>query len=389
MQHFRNYGATGRASFLPTEEHRDLWQYLRRRHRDGTHIVMYGMGNGADKILAICDRYGIEVSDFFASDGFVRGHLFHGKTVLSYSDVKEKYGTDGMIVLLSFATSRPEVLENIERIASECELYAPDVPVFGDNLFDSDFYAQNLDSIRTARELFADEESKAVFDSVIAFKLSGRIDLLRATESTPEDAYKNILRAKRFSVSADLGAYNGDSIRELLGHAQNLSDIIAFEPDRRNFKKLSEYSENESRCRIRPINAGAWSEKTVLEFDDSGNRNANLARNTSSVLLDGAKKIKIKSVEADTLDRVAVELGLENLDYIKYDVEGSEKEALLGSQQIIRDRAPALLVSLYHRSEDIFSLPIMLSRMQPRYKFYLRRMAGIPAWDINLYATVT
>lgn len=388
MQYFTNYSATGRAEFMPTEEHRDLWQYLRRRHLDGAHIVMYGMGNGADKILAVCERYGIEVSDFFASDGFVRGHLFHGKTVLSYSDVKEKYGTDGMIILLSFASARPDVIENIERIAAECELYAPDVPVFGDTLFDSDYYTQNLDSIRTVRELFADEESKRVLDGIIAFKLSGRIDLLRATESSAEDAYKNILHTERFCTAADLGAYNGDTIRKLLEYAPNLTDIIAFEPDRRNFKKLSDYSENEPRCRIHPINAGAWSEKTVLEFDDSGNRNANLARNTSSVLLDGAKKIKIKSVETDTLDRVAAELGLENIDYVKYDVEGSEKEALLGSQQIIRDNAPALLVSLYHRSEDIFTLPIMLSRMQPRYKFYLRRMTGIPAWDINLYATV-
>ena len=69
---------------------RDLWEYLSAQK--DKKIVMYGMGNGADKILAVCERYGIEVSDFFASDGFVRGHLFHGKRVLSYSEMKEKYG---------------------------------------------------------------------------------------------------------------------------------------------------------------------------------------------------------------------------------------------------------------------------------------------------------
>ena len=37
------------------------------------------------------DSLGIEVSDFFASNGFVRGHSFHGKTVLSFSQIKEKY----------------------------------------------------------------------------------------------------------------------------------------------------------------------------------------------------------------------------------------------------------------------------------------------------------
>ena len=59
---------------------KDLWQYLAEA---GKPIVMYGMGNGADKILAVCEAKGIEISDFFASDGFVRGHSFHGKKVLS------------------------------------------------------------------------------------------------------------------------------------------------------------------------------------------------------------------------------------------------------------------------------------------------------------------
>ena len=59
---------------------KDLWQYLAESDKP---IVMYGMGNGADKILSVCEAKGIEIKDFFASDGFVRGHSFHGKKVLS------------------------------------------------------------------------------------------------------------------------------------------------------------------------------------------------------------------------------------------------------------------------------------------------------------------
>ena len=85
---------------LPIKE--DLFTYLKHTEKP---IVMYGMGNGADKILAALTERGIEIADFFASDGFVRGHSFHGKTVLSYSAVKEKYGIGNFIVLLSFASS--------------------------------------------------------------------------------------------------------------------------------------------------------------------------------------------------------------------------------------------------------------------------------------------
>ena len=74
------------------------------------------------------------------------------------------------------------------------------------------------------------------------------------------------------------------------------------------------------------------------------------------------------------------------MDYIKYDVEGAEAEALMGSRRIIERDAPALLVSAYHRSSDLFRLPLLVHGLNPRYKLYLRRMAGVPAWDINLYA---
>ena len=73
-------------------------------------------------------------------------------------------------------------------------------------------------------------------------------------------------------------------------------------------------------------------------------------------------------------------------NYIKYDVEGAEKEALLGSLETIKAHRPALLVSAYHRSEDIFELPLLLNTLEPSYKLYLRRYPYIPAWDLNLLA---
>ena len=75
-----------------------------------------------------------------------------------------------------------------------------------------------------------------------------------------------------------------------------------------------------------------------------------------------------------------------SVDFIKYDVEGAETEALLGSREIIKTNAPALLVSAYHRSADLFRLPLLVHELDPAYRLYLRRAPGVPAWDINLFA---
>ena len=344
-----------------------LWERLRETEKT---VVMYGMGNGADKILAVCERYGVTVSDFFASDGFVRGHSFHEKRVLSYSEVKEKYGAENIIVLLSFASSLPDVLENFRRIAAECEMYAPDVPVCGDELFTYEFARAHAEEIRRAYGLLADDESRRIFENTLAYKLTGDISYLFMAESDKDEVYRSLLHADEIRTYADLGAYNGDTVRELMTYAPDLSEVVAFEPDRRSFRKLSEFCDTLTHPAVEKINAAAWSERATLTFGDEGNRNSGLFAKGKSV-----------EVAAISLDEV---MGGRAVDYVKYDVEGCEREALIGSTKTIRSCKPRLLVSAYHRSEDVFALPLQIAAMRPDYKIYLRRYPYVPAWDLNL-----
>ena len=68
------------------------------------------------------------------------------------------------------------------------------------------------------------------------------------------------------------------------------------------------------------------------------------------------------------------------------DVEGCEREALWGASQTIAHFSPKLMVSLYHRNEDIFALPLLIRRLNPNYDLYIRHQLYIPAWETNLYA---
>lgn len=351
----------------------DLWQTLAATNK---HIVMYGMGNGADKILAVCERYGIEVEDFFASDGFVRGQIFHGKKVIAFADVLEKYGAENTVVLVSFASSLPDVMKAIAKVAAVCETYIPDVPVKGDTLFCEEYENEHRAELDAACALLADERSREVFRGVVEFRRTGRLDVLKATENDRSAVMQELLHLDDYSVAMDVGAYDGDTARELIEFCPNIERIIALEPDRRNFRKLGAYAEDEAR--VTPVNAAAWSERTTLIFDDSGNRNAGVDADGTA-----RRTIEVKAVALDEL----VAQG-ERVDYIKYDVEGSERQALEGSARIIREQKPDLLISLYHRTEDLHELILQLHDLCPQYRLYVRRYPYIPAWDLNLYATV-
>ena len=88
----------------------NVWDFLKK---DGKPVMIYGMGNGAEKIISTLNTYQITVSEIFASDEFVRGHSFLGYKVLKYSEVCEKY--DDFNVVLAFATHLENVIENIKK----------------------------------------------------------------------------------------------------------------------------------------------------------------------------------------------------------------------------------------------------------------------------------
>ena len=346
----------------------DIWTSLKSSPNP---ILIYGMGNGADKIISVFERYGIEYSDVFASDGFVRGHNYRGKRVLSYTEACEKYGSFDIVV--SFGSRLPDVMEKIYSLESKHKVYAPDVPVCEGEIFNEEFFDAHCQELFDSRELFADERSKEVFDEVVRFKLTGKLCYLKSTECS-ESETDACLRFENYKTYVDLGAYNGDTVKKYTALCPSIKEIYAFEPDKRNFKKLSLYCEELSAINTTLLNCAAYSSDTVLEFAASGNRN-------SSAASQGSFQHKTVEIEAKALDSVC-----KSADFIKFDVEGMEFEALLGCRNLISNCQPDLLVSMYHKSEDLFKLPLLLKELNPSYKLYLRRLPYIPAWDLNMYA---
>ena len=167
---------------------RELWSYLKQTDKP---IVLYGMGNGADKIIAVLESNKIPFHGIFASDGFVRNKIFHSHKISTYNELLEKYGQ--MIVLLCFGSSLPDVIKNIKKIAAEQELYAPEVPVIGGGLFTKEYYETNKDAFDFVRSRLADQISVKTFDNIIKYKLSGKIDYLFECEVSTDEPYYSFL----------------------------------------------------------------------------------------------------------------------------------------------------------------------------------------------------
>ncbi len=351
----------------------DVWETLKNESRP---IVIYGMGNGADKLLTQFEKYNIKYADFFASDGFVRGHTFHGVRVKTLSEIEALY--HDFVIVLSFASNREEVLSLFLSLDQKYDLYIPDMPVAKNVYFTRDFYNENYEKMRLAYDSFQDELSKNLFASILHFKLSGRLADLLSFTSKKSEIY-DLLREKPIHSVLDGGAYNGDTAKEFLSEFEKLDRIYAVEPDPKTYKRLlrfvERYQEENPLCthKILPSNVALSYADDELYLYASGNRNTSL--NGSSY---EHKALLVPVRKIDTL------LCGEDVDLIKLDVEGEEQNALLGAEKTIDLCHPALLVSLYHSSEDIFSLVLYIKERFPSYRLYLRRTLCVPAWEIDL-----
>ena len=72
-----------------------------------------------------------------------------------------------------------------------------------------------------------------------------------------------------------------------------------------------------------------------------------------------------------TIDRVAGESGVERIDFVKMDIEGAERLALIGAGETLRRFRPRLAISVYHRIDDLRWIPAWLDALGLGYRLYL------------------
>ena len=366
-----------------------MWQKLKEEKKP---VVLYGTGDAAEKIIKELDARGIRVSGIFASDGFVRDRSFAGHKVRSYSQCCEEYGK--MCVILCFGSHRPDVMENIVKISREQDLYAPDLPVAGDGLFDRVYYDSNRALFEKVRSLLADEESRSVFDKVIEYKLTGMIDPLLEC-STPESDNWDLLFTGRINEDLqkriegagskdltflDLGAYTGDTAELFLRKCGGKANIIAVEPEKRNFRKLSENLQSRTNTELVHACIGECDGEAL--FEKGTGRGGSKVMQTSGAFAHPAGRYL--SVPQRRIDSI---MSGRRADIIKMDIEGAEAAAIKGGEATIKAYAPNMLVAAYHRTEDLFAIPLQVLSIVPEYSVYLRKDPCIPAWGVNYFFT--
>lgn len=170
----------------------------------------------------------------------------------------------------------------------------------------------------------------------------------------------------------DAGCYDGSDTVKYFENMNSDAQVYAFEPDKENYKNcktmLSDYHS------VKLYQMGLGEKKTQVHFSEGEGEGSRICE-------EGPVSIQI-----DSIDHIIPQN--ERIDMIKMDIEGSEYNAILGAKNHIKNDAPKLAISIYHKKEDIFRIPKLLLELNPDYKFMFGHYFILGASDTVLYAYV-
>lgn len=163
---------------------------------------------------------------------------------------------------------------------------------------------------------------------------------LIATEQLLSIYQQGPVRVRPGDVVLDIGGHLGLFTHTALNAGAAL--VVVFEPDPRRLACLeATFATEIARKAVRLVPAGAWHSDGFVVLGPG-----DVTRDDSSVSRDDVR------IEARRIDTVVAELALDRVDFIKMDIEGSERHALAGARETLARWSPRIALCTYHLPDD-------------------------------------
>lgn len=237
---------------------------------------------------------------------------------------------------------------------------------------DYKYLLDNLENFKYTYDLLEDKLSR---DTFIAY-LKGHINVssLPMEKVFVDNQYfcRDIIKLEDDEVFVDCGGYTGDTIESFIINATGqYKKIYVFEPDPKILVQLKQNIKDLDNIVV--FNKGAYDMEGKVQFFNEKTGSSSIGN-----IFEFNEQTQIEVGKIDSLidDKVTM---------IKMDIEGAELKALEGAKNIIKRDRPKLAICVYHKKEDLITIPQYINSIADGYKFYLRAHMEI-ASEVVLYA---
>jgi FkbM family methyltransferase len=347
-------------------------------------IILFGAGIVGFYTNKIFQSNGISITCFCDDDSDKQRNGYLGHTCLSLQDVVAKY--PDACILPTLANSE-NIIAKMKLSSEHFEIiYLGTVDICDEIPTDSTFIKNHINEIENVYNLLEDTLSKQVLVNIINYKLNRDVAYTKSIKSKKMYFEPDIISLTNDEIFVDTGAFIGDTVQQFITFQSeqtkntHYKKIIALEPDSENFTKLENRIKENNWQNIFCYKNGAWNERKNLTFSEGLDCGSTICRencNTHSQVIS-----RVTTIETNTLDNI---IGEDKATFIKMDIEGAELNAIQGCASVLVRDKPKLAISVYHKKEDIYDIPLLLKQLVPSYHFYLRHYTDTAA-DTVLYA---
>lgn len=361
---------------------RERTEFDRQLADAGGHVVLFGAGNFGKKVLACLRKAGIEPLAFSDNGQNKWGAEVEGLPVLEPAAAAKKYGKSALFVvsIWSLGHSYKETLAKLQslgctRVTSSSSLRWK----FADQMLPD--YCQDLPhkayetsaDILNAASLWSDHLSLREYVNQIRWRTLGQLESIG--DPVKEESYflDSLYSLCAGEVFVDCGAYDGDTVQQVLARRSDIGRILAVEADPHNYSRLTTFTAALApgvREKIELLNVAVSDSPGQLKFQATGGEGAHLSA-------DG--DIAVECTRIDDL------LGGSPATFIKMDIEGAELDALHGAAKTIARHRPLLSICVYHRQSDLWTIPAYIASIAPEYRIFLRPH-DVDGWQLVCYA---
>ncbi|MGD0199856.1 MAG: FkbM family methyltransferase [Bryobacteraceae bacterium] len=163
-------------------------------------------------------------------------------------------------------------------------------------------------------------------------------------------------------VVLDCGAHVGLFTREALSQGAGL--VIAIEPAPDNIECLRRnFAAEIAAGKVIVYPKGVWDRDATLVLHEV---DGNSARDT--FVMDRGISTRPVPVPLVPIDELVSELGLQRVSFIKMDIEGAERKAVLGARDTLRRYKPRLALCAYHVRGDPEAISAEVLSIVPSYR---------------------
>lgn len=326
-------------------------------------LILWGCGDVADAVYNYLTINNISISQVWVEKCSEPSN-FHGLIPKSMQEILADYQKFNVILGHSHYEKGEEIIELYPQIQNVYYVFSVHYEQYNKVAYseiekEADRFVQLCNNL-------ADNISKENLFAYLNTKLTGDAAHIINVYSQELTFFNNdVYRVSEQETFLDIGAYNGDTIRDFISETNNsYKKIIAIEPDVKNFIDLNRYLAERRLRRVVPSMIGAWNCNEKLTFN-TGNEQISSVAQGSDILKDSNKL----TISAAPIDDV---FGEENITLIKINYFEGVLEALEGCEKIIRKNHPKLAVTVGFDIYNILKISEYISNLNVNYKLYLR-----------------